>query len=297
MTNKDYYEILGVPRTASEKEIKTAYRRLARKYHPDLNKSDPQAEERFKEVAEAFAVLSDADKRAKYDRGGHAAFGSGFDPFAGFDSQRFDIGLGDLSSLFEAFGFSPAAARRGRTARARPRRGADLQLELTVRFVQAVQGGTVELALPSANGERRERVKVRIPPGIEDGGTLRLTGQGQPGSGGFAAGDAYLTVRVEPHPLFRREDRDLIVEIPVGIARAALGGNVDVPTLDGSATITIPEGTRSGQRFRLKGRGVPAGAGRAAGDLYAMIQIHPPRQLSGRSRELLEEFARLNPQS
>jgi len=297
MAQKDYYEILGVSRTATDKEIKAAYRRLARKYHPDVNKGDKQAEEKFKEVAEAFAVLSDKEKRTKYDHGGHAAFGSGFDPFAGFDMRDFDFGQGDISSIFEIFGGRGRGRGRGRAGgrqRIRPRRGADLKLEMQVPFMQAVTGGTVEIGVPRGGGVP-DKMKVRLPAGIEDGGTLRLSGKGQSGIHGGPAGDAFLTLRVEPHPLFRREGRNLYVDVWVGLARAALGGNSDVPTIDGRATITIPKGTRSGQKLRLKGRGVPAGGGKPAGDLFAVIQIQPPAELDERSRELLEEFERLNP--
>ena len=290
MKKKDYYEILGVPRTAEDKKIKAAYRRLARKYHPDVNKGDKGAEDKFKQVAEAFAVLSDKDKRAKYDRGGHAAFGAGFDPFAGFDFGQADVGFGDISSLFERFGFGGA----GRQAyRGRPRRGADLRLELRIPFAQAVQGDTVQLAVPRQGGQ--DRMKVRIPPGIEDGDTLRLAEKGNSGSAGSPPGDAYLTVRVDQHPLFRREGRDLFCDAPVGLARAALGGTIEVSTLTDKATVTLPPGTRSGQKLRLRGRGVPASAGKPAGDLYAVIQIQPPKVLDARSRELMEEFDRLNP--
>jgi len=295
MTRKDYYEILGVSRTAVAKEIKAAYRRLARKYHPDVNKGDKQAEEKFKEVAEAFAVLSDKDKRAKYDHGGHAAFGAGFDPFAGFDMHDFEFGQGDISSIFEIFGGrGRGRGRAGGRSRIRPRRGADLRLEMQVPFLQAVTGGTVEIGVPRG-GAGPDKMSVRLPAGLEDGGTLRLAGRGQAGIHGGPPGDAYVTVRVEPHPLFRREGRNLYVDVWVGLARAALGGKSDVPTLDGRATITIPAGTRSGQKLRLKGRGVPAGAKRPAGDLYAVIQIQPPAELDERSKELLEEFEKLNP--
>jgi len=292
MAQKDYYDLLGVARTATDKAIKSAYRRLARKFHPDVNKGDKQAEEKFKQVAEAFAVLSDKEKRAQYDRGGHAAFGSGFDPFAGHNPGDFDFGFGDAASIFEMFGFGAGPRRAGRGVR--PRRGADTQLELRVPFMQAVTGGTMELGVPRGPGSP-ERMRVRIPAGIDDGGTLRLAGRGQPGRHGGPPGDAFLTVRVEPHPLFRREGRDLLVDVPIGLARAALGGKLEVPTVDGRATISVPEGTRSGQKFRLKGRGVPAGKGTPAGDLYAVIQIQPPSELSDRSRELLVEFEKLNP--
>lgn len=322
-TTKDYYEILGVPRTATDKQLKAAYRRLARKYHPDLNKQDKQAEEKFKELAEAFAVLSDPEKRAKYDRGGHEAFGPGFDPFAGVDVGNLDLGVEDLASIFEMFGLGRGGAHAHRGRARAPRGGEDLHLELHIPLSQAIQGGTVEMLIPrrsrcatcggsgirpgsgeapctvcrgsGVGPEEQQRVKVRIPEGIEDGTTLRLPRQGHAGARGAGAGDVFLTVRVEPHPLLRRDGRDFTVEVPVGLARAALGGRVEVPTLDGTAAITIPPGTASGQRFRLKGRGWPASRGKPAGDLYAVIKIQPPKQLDERSRELLEEFARLNP--
>ena len=349
---KDYYEILGVSRTADEKEIKAAYRKLARKHHPDVNPGDKAAEERFKEVAEAFAVLSDPEKRAKYDQGGHQAFGPEFDPFQG---QGFDIrnfGFGDLGDLFDMFG-----AGRTRASR-RSMQGEDLEAEVTIPFLDALQGSTMQLTIPkratcsvcggsgqAAGSEEKEcpdcggtgrkvqrrkglqvsltcnrcggsgrlpakpcpacggsglrvtqePVKVRIPPGVEDGQRLRLSGLGSAGVHGGPSGDLFLTVHVEPHPLLRREGRDLFVDVPIGLAKAALGGNADVPTADGRATITIPPGTRSSQRFRLKGRGLPANGGRPAGDLFAVVQIVPPRALDARSREILEEFAKLNP--
>jgi DnaJ-class molecular chaperone len=289
-TKKDYYEVLGVARDADEKAIKGAYRRLARKYHPDVNPGDEAAEQKFKDVAEAFAVLSDKEQREKYDRGGHDAFGPGFDPFegAGFDFRS--INLDDLTSIFDLFGGGGMGGRRG------PARGRDLWLQVRIPFLQAVQGGTLELSIPrSGTADGQERVKVRIPTGVEDEDKVRVPGKGHAGARGGPPGDAYLIVNVEPHPLFRREGRDLYCEVPVSIATAALGGTTDVPTLDGKSTISVPAGTRSGQKLRLKGKGVPGVGSRAAGDLYAVIQIHPPKKLDDRSRELLEEFARLNP--
>ncbi len=301
-TTRDYYEVLGVPRDADAKAIKAAYRKLARKYHPDVNKHDPQAEERFKEVAEAFAVLSDEEKRAKYDRGGHDAFGAGFDPFAGANPENFDFGfdLGNLADLFGgAFGgrFGGARGRGGAGSIRIPRPGRDVVMDLSLPFRDAVRGRTVDLALPDAAGGSTRRVKVRIPPGIEDGGRIRLPGRGEAGRDGGRAGHAYLRIAVEPDPVFRREGRDLVCDVPVGLARAALGGKVEVPKLDGTATIALPPGTKSGQRFRIRGAGVPASGGRPAGDLHAVIQIHPPKSLDARSRELLEEFQRINPAS
>jgi molecular chaperone DnaJ len=315
-SKKDYYDILGVSRSANEKELKAAYRKLARKYHPDVNPGDKTAEEKFKEVSGAFAVLSDPDKRAKYDRGGHDAFEPGFDPFQGTTIDFQDLGLGNLSDIFELFG--GGARRRGAPRRAA--RGEDLQLEMSLPFGDAIHGTTVEVAIPRAiacancggtgrlagggpcrvcRGSGRinstERVKTRIPAGIDDAERIRIPGKGNDGVGGGPAGDAYVNIRVEPHPMFRREGDDLVCEVPVGVIKATLGGDLDVPTLEGRAVIKIPAGTRGGQRFRLKGRGVAARAGHPTGHLYAVVQIVTPRDLDPQSRELFEQLARLNP--
>lgn len=313
---KDYYEILGVPRTATDKDLKTAYRKLARKHHPDVNPGNKAAEERFKELSEAFAVLSDPEKRAKYDRGGHDAFEPGFDPFQGGNVQFEGFDLGNLSDFFELFG--GRGGRRGGSRRVA--QGSNVHLEMSLPFSDAIHGTTLEVAIPretvcptchgtgrlasgatckTCRGNGRVRVndpvKVRIPAGIDDGGRVRIPNKGNDGDAGGPAGDAYVNIRVEPHPLFRRDGSDLVCDVPVGIVKATLGGDVDVPTLDGRATIKVPAGTRGGQRFRLKGRGIPAHAGQSAGDLYAAIQIVTPRDLDARSRQLLEEFAKLNP--
>ena len=313
---RDYYEVLGVSRSATEKDIKAAYRKLARKHHPDVNPGDKGAEDKFKEVSGAFAVLSDPEKRAKYDRGGHAAFEPGFDPFQGSTIDFQDLGLGNLSDIFELFG--GGGRRRGSPRRAA--RGEDLQLEMSLPFVEAIQGTTVEVAIARATactqcgGRGRnaagaacracrgggrvtfnETVKVRIPAGIDDAERIRIPGKGNEGIGGGPAGDAFVNIRVEPHPMFRREGGDLVCEVPVGVVKATLGGDLEVPTLEGRTTIKIPAGTRGGQRFRLKGRGVAGRAGHPAGHLYAVIQIVTPKDLDAKSRQLLEEFARLNP--
>jgi DnaJ-class molecular chaperone len=296
----DYYEVLGVPRGADEKAIKTAYRRLARRYHPDMNPGDRQAEERFKEISEAFAVLSDPEKRARYDRGGHSAFGPDFDPFAGTGFSFRTTGLGgfpDLSELFEMLGLGGEARRGGHRG---PRRGRDLELEVRIPFAEAIRGTTLRLTVPrrDAGGARvEERIQVRIPPGVEEGSRVRVPGKGDAGESGAQPGDAFLVLRVDRHPSLRREGRDLVCTVPVGVAEAVLGGTVSVPTLEGSATVSLPAGTPSGRRLRLRGRGVPGHNGQPAGDLLAIVEIHPPKKLDRRSRELMEEFARLNPGS
>ena len=286
MAKRDYYDILGVSRSATEKEIKSAYRKLARKYHPDLNEGDKAAEEKFKETAEAFAVLSDKAKRATYDRGGHDAFGAGFNPFQDANVRDFGFGFDVLSDLF-GFGVG-----RGGRRQSRPRRGANLRFEMTIPFAEAVRGTTVELAVPGG-AAGRGRLKVRIPPGVKDEDTIRLAGKGQAGALGGPPGDLLLDVRVESDPVLRREGNDLLCDVSIDLATAALGGKVTVPTLNGNSTINVPEGTRSGQKFRLRGKGVPASGRRPAGDLYAIVQIHPPKSLDPRSRELMEEFRKL----
>jgi DnaJ-class molecular chaperone len=294
-TKKDYYEILGIPKNATDKQIKAAYRKLARKYHPDHNPGDKSAEEKFKEVAEASAVLSDPEKRAKYDQRGHEAFGPEFDPFAGTGFDFRNMGTVDLNDLFEMF--SGGGRPRGRP---RASRGQDLETEIRLPFLDAARGATFELNLPrrGAGGTlTEEKVKVRIPPGIEDGGRVRLPGKGDAGHNGGPPGDMYLVVHVDPHPVFRREGRDVYGDVPVTITKAALGGTVEVPTIEGSSTITLPQGTRSGQKFRLRGKGVPASGSAPAGDHFAVVQIVPPKNLDARSRQLLEELERLNPVS
>ena len=288
---KDYYEILGVPRNADEKQLKAAYRKLAKKFHPDVNRGDSKAEEKFKELSAAFAVLSDPEKRARYDRGGHEAFGPDFDPFqgAGFDPSHFEFG--NIEDIFELF---RGGQRAGRTGRAGRRGGADVEYSVRIPFADAIRGTTLELPL-SRRATTHEATKVRIPSGVADGDRVRVPGQGEPGTNGGPPGDAYIVVSVLPDPRFRREGLDVLSDVSVGLATAALGGVVSVPTLEGETSIQLPAGTRSGQKLRLKGKGVPASARRPAGDLYAVVQIVPPKSLDARSRELLEEFARLNP--
>jgi curved DNA-binding protein len=297
---RDYYEVLGVPRGAGDEEIRSAYRKLAREYHPDVNK-DPGAEDRFKEVSEAYEVLRDPEKREKYDRlgsnwkagedvsgtsgfsGGGSGFGGGF---GGGNGQGFG-GDGGFSDFFESFfggGRGGSAGFEGFSMR-----GGDQEAPLEVTLEEAARGGKRRISL--ADGRDFE---VRIPPGVRDGQKIRLAGQGGEGASGGPAGDLYLRVRIKRHPRFRREGDDLVVEIPVAPWEAALGATVPVPTLDGSAKVKVPAGSSSGRRLRLKGEGMPGPGGRK-GDLYASVRIVVPKKLEKRERELFEELAAVSP--
>ncbi len=204
------------------------------------------------------------------------------------DANVRDFGFG-FDVLSDLFGFRVG---QGGRRQSRPRRGGNLRFEMTIPFAEAVRGTTVELAVPGG-AAGRGRLKVRIPPGVKDEDTIRLAGKGQAGALGGPPGDLLLGVRVEPDPVFRREGNDLLCDVSIDLATAALGGMVTVPTLNGNSTINVPEGTKSGQKFRLRGKGVPASGRRPAGNLYAIVQIHPPKSLDPRSRELMEEFRRL----
>jgi curved DNA-binding protein len=286
---RDYYEALGVPRGASDEEIRSAYRKLAREYHPDVNK-DPGAEDRFKEVSEAYEVLRDPEKREKYERlganwkagedvGGASGFGGGF---GGGDGQGFGDGAG-FSDFFESF----FGGRRGgpQGFEGFSMRGGDQEATLEVTLEEAASGGKRKISL--ADGRDFE---VRIPPGVRDDQKIRLAGQGGEGASGGPAGDLYLRVRIKRHPRFRREDDDLVVEIPVAPWEAALGATVPVPTLHGSAKVKVPAGSPSGRRLRLRGEGMPRPGG-GKGDLYASVRIVVPKVLEKRERELFEELA------
>lgn len=284
---RDYYETLGVRRGASDEEIRSAYRKLAREYHPDVNK-DPGAEDRFKEVSEAYEVLRDAEKRERYERlGANWKAGediSGASGFGGGNGGGF--GAGDsagFSDFFESF----FGGRRGgsRGFEGFSMRGGDQEATFEVTLEEAASGGKRKISL--ADGRDFE---VRIPPGVRDGQKIRLAGQGGEGASGGPAGDLYLRVRIKRHPRFRREDDNLVVEIPVAPWEAALGATVPVPTLHGSAKVKVPAGSSSGRRLRLRGEGMPGSGGRK-GDLYANVRIVLPKALEKRERELFEELA------
>lgn len=290
---RDYYEVLGVPRGAGDEEIRSAYRKLAREYHPDVNK-DPGAEDRFKEVSEAYEVLRDPEKREKYERlganwkagedvSGASGFGGGAGQgFGGGDGQGFGDGDG-FSDFFESF----FGGRRGASGgfEGFSMRGGDQEATIEVSLEEAARGGKRKISL--ADGRDFE---VQIPPGVRDGQKIRLAGQGGEGASGGPAGDLYLRVRIKRHPRFRREDDDLVVEIPVAPWEAALGATVPVPTLHGSAKVKVPAGSSSGRRLRLRGEGMPGPGGRK-GDLYASVRVVVPKALEKRERELFEELA------
>jgi molecular chaperone DnaJ len=350
---RDYYETLGLGRGAGDDELKRAYRRLAVQFHPDRNPGDKQAEEKFKEINEAYQVLSDSEKRAQYDRFGHAAFQGPHGPggFGGFDfTQGFEEVFSDIFGDFFGTG-------RGRS-RSRSRRGDDLRYDLEVEFEEAARGaekvvkfqrlvtcdacngtrarggsegahtcpncrGTGQVRTqqgffsisttcgqcrgegmiiadpcPKCQGQGRIRkpvsLSVRIPPGVDNGSRLKLRNEGEAGFGGGPAGDLYVVVHVKEHPLFVRQDNDVVIEVPVSFPQAALGGEIDVPTLDGKLKLKVPAGTQSGKVIRLKGKGFVDLHGYGRGDQLVRIVIETPRRLSARQRELLEEFARLS---
>jgi DnaJ-class molecular chaperone len=306
---KDLYEILGVARDVDDEVLRKAYRKLARRYHPDVNPGDKKAEERFKEISHAYDVLSDRQKRANYDEFGEISLESGFDAeraraareafgrrFGGAGGgARADEGFefGGLDDLF-----SDLFARRGWSEARRTRRGADLEAELELDFLGAARGGEQRLtfARPGADGSlRRETVTVRIPPGVADGGRIRVRGKGAEGAAGGEAGDLYARIRIRPHRFFRREGRDLYLDLPVTVREATLGAKVQVPTLEGRVTLTIPPGTDSGAKLRLRGKGVPSPGGGEPGDLYVVVQIRVPRDLPPAAAAALEGLAQYEP--
>lgn len=310
MSETDYYELLGVSRTATDDEIKKAYRRRAREVHPDVNK-DPDAAVRFKELQEAYEVLSDADKRKQYDTFGRAGVvggvGTGSGEGPGFryawsgGSPGVEFEQDDLGSVFDAFfgaggGRGPGRAQR---AKPRPRRGADSRIDLTVDLADIAGGGTRSIRT-RANGSSHT-IEVAIPAGIAEGQTLRVAGEGQASSTGGASGDLLVTIHIRPHPLFRRgrpgrpeeSSLDLFFELPLTLAEAIGGAKVEIPTLEGRVGLSVPAGTSSGRVLRLRNRGL-SGPGGAKGDLYAHAQIVVPKA-SDLPEELAARLGELDP--
>ncbi len=358
---RDYYEVLGIAKGASEDEIKKAYRKLAKANHPDLHPGDKECEERFKEINEAYEVLSDPDKRAKYDQFGHAAFdpsaggpgGAGFGGFGGF-GDIFGGGFGDIfGDIFGGFG-------GGQQQRSGPRRGENLRVRLNITFEEAAFGcekeinvgrveqcpdckgtgcapGTTPEVCPDCKGtgsvrttqrtpfgmvqtsgackkcggrgkiihqpcprcggrgavRKNQTIKVKIPAGIDDGQTLNLRGKGNAGLDGGPAGDLLITVFVKPHPLFERDGNSVLMEMPVSFAQAALGAEIEVPTIDGRVKLTIPEGTQPGSVFRLRGKGIPylQSKGNGRGDQFVTITVTVPKNMTAEQKERLRAYA------
>ncbi len=319
MDFKDYYQTLGLSKTATGKEIKSTYRKLARKHHPDVNPGDKAAEARFKEINEAYEVLGDTDKRKKYDELGAnwRMYEQGGTPGgAGFDHPGWSVNVGGgpggfrtmseeemremfgtdnpFSDFFNTFfgGADPAESRRPRAGRGRGRKGRDLEHEITLSLEDADQGVTRRLALKH-DGHART-VDVRIPAGVGDGSRVRVTGEGETGVGGGAAGDLYLRIQLAPHGTFERKGRDLYTRVPVPLSVAVLGGEVDVPALGGrTLRLKVPAGTQGGQVFRLRGQGMAlAGKVGERSDLYATADVQLPRQVTEQQRDLFDALAK-----
>jgi curved DNA-binding protein len=305
---RDLYETLGVPRDADRGAIQKAYRKLARKSHPDLNPGDKAAEERFKEISKAWEVLEDDAKRRNYDEFGEVSLEAGFDPEKARQAReafgaRFGFGAapgagGDYAEEFHFAGiddllgglFGERAEGRGLRLR-----GADIEAGLELDFAEAIRGGEKRLAItrPTPGGPPlTETVTVRIPAGVNAGGRLRVAGKGALGIGGGPSGDLYVKLQVRPHRVFRREGRDLVLDLPITIREAIQGARIEVPTLDGRATLTVPPGTQSGTRLRMRGKGVPSPRGGTFGDLLARVLIRMPREVDEEAKAALDALER-----
>ncbi|MDD4859897.1 MAG: DnaJ C-terminal domain-containing protein [Dehalococcoidales bacterium] len=333
MPGKDYYNTLGVKRDAGAPEIKQAYRRLARKYHPDVNPNDKTAEAKFKEINEAYEVLSDADKRKKYDQFGDKwqyadQFAqAGQQPgnvqwdFADFSEQGgANYQYGDMGSIFEDLLRGTGAGGFGRRARTVPRRGQDIESPIEVTLEEAYAGTRRTLSLQSEEAcatcggtgriqnvrcsvcrgagvvARLKRLEVTIPPGVDNGSRVRIAGKGQPGYHGGTAGDLYLVITVQPHQIFERNGDEIRADVPVPLTVAVLGGEVQVPTLKGKLSLKIPPETQNGRVFRLSGQGMPHLNDSARGDMFARVNAVLPEKLSEKEKELFRKLRELHPQ-
>jgi len=307
---RDYYEVLGIPRTATADEIKKAHRKLARKFHPDMNKNNPAATEKFKEIQEAYDVLSEPPKRQNYDQFGHAGVNAGPAPGGGGGARSrggstwqpnpnvtvedFDFsGGGNFSDMFEQLfgGAGGPRARAGRGARPAPppQRGQDIEHPVTLTFEQAARGSTLPLQI-NRDGHI-ETIEIKIPAGVKDGSRIRIKGRGQQTNG--QPGDLYILTAVQPHPYFRREGLDVYLELPVSVYEALLGAKIQVPTLDGPVSLTIPPGTGAGAKLRIKSRGIARGEEK--GDQYVQIKVAVPKDLDDQDKKAIEELEKKHP--
>jgi curved DNA-binding protein len=312
---RDYYETLGVSKTASEDEIKSAFRKLARKYHPDMAKAKDKAaaEEKFKQINEAYEVLSDPEKRKKYDQLGEnwnqpGGFqpppgwgqrpGGGFHQYGGGNGGvEFEFGGTGFSDFFEAFfggGRGQSAfGRGGFGGGAGAERGSDVEADIMVPLEEALNGAKRTVSLRRSGSNKLETYQVQIPRGVREGQRIRLAGQGEAGAGGGKSGDLFLRVRLARHPDFNVEGSDLIHEVKIAPWQTVLGSEIKVPTLEGDVRMKIPSGTQGGQRFRLRGKGLPSSTG-ARGDLYVVTQIQIPKKITERERQVWKELAKLH---
>jgi curved DNA-binding protein len=309
---RDYYETLGVSKTATEDEIRSAFRKLARKYHPDVAKDKNAAEEKFKQINEAYEVLSDPEKRRKYDQlGENWNQPGGFQPppqWGGGQPGGFRWGSGENGGVefeFGGTGFSDFfetffGGGRGRSAfggfgqrGTMGERGNDVEADIMVTLEEALHGSTRQVSLRRAGSKKTETYQVKIPRGVREGQRIRLAGQGEAGEGGGKSGDLFLRVRLARHPDFSVEGTDLVHEVKIAPWQAALGDQLIVPTLEGNARLKLPPGTQGGQRFRLRERGLPGVSGQR-GDLYVVAQISVPKKLSEREREIWDQLAQLH---
>jgi molecular chaperone DnaJ len=360
MANKrDYYEVLGVEKNASDSDIKKAYRKMAKQYHPDVNSGDTVAEAKFKEVNEAYQILSDSQKRAQYDQFGHA----GTDP-NGFGGGGFngDFDFGGIGDIFESF-FGGSGFGGGRSGRSKngPQKGADLKYAMEIAFEEAAFGVEREISInrmencatcsgsgskpgtshttckhcngtgqvqykqstpfgqfvnikacdvcrgegriitdpcQTCNGKGKIRksvkIKINVPAGIDDGQTISLRGEGEPGSKGGPSGDLFISIRVKPHALFQRQGNDVVCDIPITFVQAVLGAELEVPTLDGKVKYSIPEGTQTGSVFRLRSKGIPFLRGNGRGDQYVKVNVEVPKKLNEKQKNILKEFAEIS---
>ena len=313
MSKRDYYEVLDVSKNASEAEIKKAFKRLAMKYHPDRNPDNEEAEEKFKEAKEAYDVLTDAQKRAAYDQFGHA----GVDPSAGAAGAGAGFGGASFNDIFGDV-FGDIFGGGGRTAGGqRVYRGADLRYNLELSLEEAVSGTSVNIRVPThvecdecggsgakkgtspvtcstcgghGRVEKQKTLSVKVPAGVDTGDRIRLSGEGEAGEHGGPPGDLYVHVVVRPHDIFQRDGDDLYCEVPISLVTASLGGELEIPTLDGRVSLKIPAESQSGKLFRLRGKGVKSVRGSKQGDLLCRISVETPVNLTKKQKELLKEF-------
>jgi len=293
MAQTDYYKVLGVDKSASPEDIKKAFRKLAVKYHPDRNPGDKSAEDKFKELNEAYAVLSDPKKKEEYDTFGSSGFHKQYtqeDIFRNFDfgGTFKDMGMGDGEDIFSRlFGFGKGGCNPFKSG---PRKGADHEMETDISFRDAAQG--CEKVIAFRRSGVREELKVRIPAGVDNGSRIRIAGKGAAGDGGGQSGDLYLIVRVLPDPVFTREGGDLFLERYIPFTGACLGISLDVPTLEGNRRIKVPPGIQPGTKIRLKGCGIKTLSSNTKGDLYVKINIHVPESLNVEQKKLVEELVK-----